>query len=115
MTVTVEIPQETFIGSGVNLSESFPFSIVVTDPCASTSMSVAPLGDMLAYVNSTAVTQTVLATDSVSETNGNLDGVSFCGPRAYSISPSSPSFLGLSGDTLTLLSTNPVDVTTSPI
>ena len=41
--------------------------------------------------------------------------MSFCGPRAYSIDPSSPLVLDLSGDTLTLLSTDPADVTTSPI
>ena len=41
--------------------------------------------------------------------------MSFCGPRTYSISSPSPSFLGLSGDTLTLQSTDPADATTSPI
>ena len=32
MTVTATIPQETFIGSGVNMSASFTFSIEVKDP-----------------------------------------------------------------------------------
>ena len=86
------------------------------DLCDTTALSFDPsVADMLAYVNSAAATQTVLATDSASLTNGNMDGVSLCGPRTYSISPSSSSILGLSGDTLTLLSTDPADVTTSPI
>ena len=41
--------------------------------------------------------------------------MSFCGPRTYSISPSSPSVLGLSGDTLTLVSIDPAEATTGPI
>ena len=92
------------------------FTIEIMDLCDTTTLSFDPsVADMLAYVNSPAATQTILATDSVSLTNGNLDGVCHCGPRTYSISPSSPSALGLSGDTLTLLSTDPTDVTTSPI
>ena len=73
------------------------------------------VSDMLANVNLAATTQTVLATDSASSANGNSDGVSFCGPRAYSIDATSPPVLGLTGNTLSLVSTDPADVTISPI
>ena len=46
--------------------ESFNFSIEVIDLCASTTMTFAPVTDMLAYVNLATETQTILATDSAS-------------------------------------------------
>ena len=70
---------------------------------------------MLAYVNQAADTQTVIATDTASKTYGNSNGVNFCGPRTYSIVPSSYSFLSLVGGALTLQSTDPAEATTSPI
>ena len=70
---------------------------------------------MLAYVDLSADSQTVLATDSASLTYGTMDGVSLCGTRSYSISPTTHSFLTLSGDTLTLQSTDPSEITFVPI
>ena len=70
---------------------------------------------MLANVNHGAETQTVIATDTASTSYGTLDGVSFCGPRSYSIAPSGYTFLSISGDVLTLQSTDPAEATTSPI
>ena len=70
---------------------------------------------MLAYVNQGTETQTVLAKDSASTTYGTMDGFSLCGPRSYSISPTTHSFLSLLGDTLTLQSTDPSEATASPI
>ena len=70
---------------------------------------------MRAYVNLVADTQTVIATDSASLTYGTTDGVSLCGPRTYSISPTTYSFLTLFGDTLTLQSTDPLEATVIPI
>ena len=44
------------------------------------------------------------------------DGFTFCGPRSYSITPSTYSFLSLSGDgTLTLVSTDPSEETITPV
>ena len=43
-----------------------------------------------------------------------LDGVTFCGPRTYTITTASYSFLDLTGDTLTLQSNNPIDALSSP-
>ena len=73
------------------------------------------VSNMLAYVNQGAVIQTVLAKDTASTTYGNNDGVTLCGTRSYSISPTTHSFLTLSGDTLTLQSVDPAEATTSPI
>ena len=70
---------------------------------------------MLAYVNQAADTQTVLATDTASYTYGNADGFTLCGPRTYSIAPSSYTFLSITGDVLTLQSTDPAEATASPI
>ena len=70
---------------------------------------------MQAIVGQGAVTQTTLATDTESLTNGNMDGVTLCGPRSYSISPTSYSFLDLTTDTLTLQSVDPAEATSSPI
>ena len=73
------------------------------------------VSNMVAYVNQGAVTQTVLATDTASATYGNNDGVTLCGTRSYTISPPTHSFLTLSGDVLTLQSTDSAEATSSPI
>ena len=73
------------------------------------------VSNMVAYVNQGAVTQTVLATDTASATYGNNDGMTLCGTRLYTILPTTHSFLTLSGDVLTLQSTDPSEATTSPI
>ena len=70
---------------------------------------------MLAYVNSAADTQLVLASVTASWTNGDGDGFTFCGPRSYSIAPTTYSFLTLTDNVLTLQSTDPAEATTSPI
>ena len=70
---------------------------------------------MLAYINLAAVTQTVIAKDTASTSYGTMDGVTLCGPRSYSISPTTHSFLTLSGDVLTLESTDPAEATASPL
>ena len=70
---------------------------------------------MFFYVNLGAETQVVLAKDTSSTTYGNNDGQTLCGPRSYSFSPTTHSFLSLTGDTLTLVSTDPSENTTSPI
>ena len=70
---------------------------------------------MLAYVDLSADSQTVLATDSASTSYGTMDGVSLCGSRTYSIAPTTHSFLTLFGDTLTLQSSDPAEATASPI
>ena len=57
----------------------------------------------------------MLAKDTASTNYGNNDGVSFCGFRSYSISPTTHSFLTLSGDVLTLQSNDRLEATTSPI
>ena len=57
----------------------------------------------------------MLATDTASATYGSGDGVTFCGARSYTISPTTYSFLSLTGDVLSLASTNPAEKTTSPI
>ena len=57
----------------------------------------------------------MLAKDTASTNYGNNDGVTLCGTRSYSISPTTHSFLTLSGDTLTLQSADPAEATTSPI
>ena len=114
VTVTATIPVET--SPGVNMSDSFSFQITVIHPCYTTTLSFNPtVLNMLAYVNMAAETQTVLATDTASTSYGNGDGFTLCGPRTYSISPGTYSFLTLSGDVLTLASTDPTEATHSPI
>ena len=70
---------------------------------------------MIAYVNLGSDMQTVLATDTASATYGNLDGVTLCGSRTYTITPTTNSFLDLSGKVLTLQSTDTSEATVSPI
>ena len=114
MTVTATIPIET--SPGVDMSEAFSFQITVVDSCETTTLNFDPaVANMLAYVNLGADTQTVLATDTASATYGNLDGFTLCGARTYTISPSTYSFLTISGDELTLVSTDPAEATASPI
>ena len=57
----------------------------------------------------------MLATDSASTTYGNGDGVTLCGARRYTISPTTYPFLSITGDVLTLVSTDPSEATASPI
>ena len=57
---------------------------------------------MEAIVGEGAITQTIVATDIDSLNYGNMDGTTLCGPRSYTISPASYSFLDLTTDTLTL-------------
>ena len=98
------------------MSDSFSFQITVIDACYTTMLSLNPIvSDMLAYVDMAADTQTVLATDTASASYGALDGFTLCGPRTYTISPSTYPFLTISGDVLTLVSTDPAEATTSPI
>jgi len=47
-------------------------------------------------------TQTVLAVDTVSTSNGGGDGFMTCGPRTYSIMPADLGYLVLIGDVLAL-------------
>ena len=56
----------------------------------------------------------MIALDTVSSSNGLADGVTFCGSRSISISPSSYTFLDFTSATLTLLSTDFTEAT-SPI
>ena len=52
VTITVNIPIETFTGSGINMSASMTFWIQVNDPCNSAIMSYNPaIADMQAFVN----------------------------------------------------------------
>ena len=56
----------------------------------------------------------MIAVDSASTTYGLMDGTTLCGPRTYSIGPTSYSFFSLSVDILTLISTDPIEAT-SPL
>ena len=114
--MTAEIPLETSPGSGINISDNFTFQITVSDSCPTTTLNFDPVvTNMITYVNLGAETQVVLAKDTSSTSYGNNDGQTLCGPRTYSISPTTHSFLSLAGDTITLVSTDPSEHTASPI
>ena len=84
------------------------FFVTVLDPCLGTSLSFDPVVEnMIATVNQGATTQVVKAIDSVSFEDGG-DGLTICGPRTYSISPTTThTFLSLiGGDTLKLESSD---------
>ena len=70
---------------------------------------------MQAFVNLAPDTQTVFGKDTASINYGTMDGTTFCGPRTYTISPTSNSFFSLTTEILTLQSTNPTEITTGPI
>ena len=53
--------------------------------------------------------------DSASTSYGNGDGFTLCGSRSYTISPTTYPFLTISGDVLTLESTDRTEATASPI
>ena len=57
---------------------------------------------MQAILGEGAITQTIVAIDTDSLNNGNMDGTTLCGLRSYTISPTSYSFLDLTANTLTL-------------
>ena len=79
------------------------FTIEIVDYCASTILSFnSAVTDMQALVSQGPIIQTVTAIDSASLIYGAGDGVSFCGGRSYTISPTSYTFLSLASDTLTL-------------
>ena len=65
-------------------------------------------------MNEVAVTQTLTATDTASSA-GLGDGVTLCGARSYSISPTIYPFLSLNMATMTLVSTDTADITLSPV
>jgi hypothetical protein len=50
--------------------------------------------------------------DSVSNSEGTMDGLTYCGPRTYTINY--PGFLSISGTTITLNSVTASDATNSP-
>ena len=92
------------------------FFVTVLDPCPGTSLSFDPIVEnMIATINQGATTQVVKATDSVSfESGGN--GLTICGPRSYSISPSTNTFLSLIGDDILQLESKDLnDFTASPL
>ena len=57
----------------------------------------------------------MLATDTASATYGNLDGFTLCGARTYIILPTTYPFITISGDDLTLVSTDPAEETSAPL
>ena len=116
VTVVATIPIYASLGSGQLVSDTFEFNVKIEDACETTALIFDPtVSSMLAYVSSAPITQQVLAIDTASMSYGNLDGFTFCGPRTYTIYPDSYSFLSLSGDTLTLVSTDPSEETASPL
>ena len=58
------------------------------------------------------MTFTLEATDSYSDIYGNMDGVTYCGPRTFEIS-GQPDWVTLSGDMLTLTSSDVFDLADS--
>ena len=112
ITITIEATLDNY--PAIAAVEAFEIEII--DLCDTTTLHFDPnVSAMTAYVYKAAATQTVLASDTTSTSYGTMDGVSFCGTRSYSISPTTYSFLSLSSDKLTLQSTNPADATTNPI
>jgi hypothetical protein len=64
-------------------------------------------------VNAGASTDTFLEfKDNVSSNEGTMDGLTYCGPRTYTINY--PGFLSISGTTITLNSVTASDITNSP-
>ena len=57
---------------------------------------------------------TLVATDTMSTSNGNNDGVTFCGLRTYTISPNNLTFLTLTSDTVTLVTSDTNDAAATP-
>ena len=67
---------------------------------------------MTVYVFQGPVSQTFNIADSVSLTNGNGDGFTFCGTRSYEVTPAFgtlPGFITVIGDTITVETSNPLD------
>ena len=96
------------------ISNSFGFVVNMIDPCKTTIHSFTQaVADMVAKVGQLPATQTVFAVDTV----GGI--TSICGPRTFSISPSTLlpffTFSPVMGDptsaTLTLGTTDPTDAT----
>ena len=67
----------------------------------------------MTYVHQSAAIQTVTVSDSASTLYGNQDGYSLCGARSYSITPATYAFLSLSGNQITLQSSDVSDVTSA--
>ena len=62
---------------------------------------------MSIVVNQGSQSQTLRAIDTVSLSEGNQDGETFCGTRSYAIVGTPPAFVSLVGDQLTAVSTDP--------
>ena len=74
-------------------AQSHSFELIVSDPCASTTLTVATIPTLDVVIGSgSATTYQVIVTDSVSSSLGNQDGHSFCGARTFSLSEYSGTF-----------------------
>ena len=95
-TYTVTIKSDVLIADDTNVSVSpleiskeQSFNIVVSGPCIETEFEEFALADMTYLVQTLPETQTLGdVIDSVSRRLGNQDGLTYCGPRLYSFTPS---------------------------
>jgi hypothetical protein len=92
-------------------STSFETTLTLVDTCPTTIIKPSPINDMTATVNGGQIDQQLPSfTDSQSSSHGDKYGLTLCGPKTFTISPSNLSFFSLTGSTLSLKSTNPADV-----
>jgi hypothetical protein len=93
---------------------TYSFTVTVVTECELTvidSPTAKTINNMTVYVSQGSVTQDTTMTNSVAVTKNNA---SFCNGYTVTWSASLPTFMSYTYPTITLVSTNPADVTTYP-
>ena len=71
--------------SSLSQQASFSWHFDIVDPCTATLVNPLDQTDFIIGVMKPAVAVTLSATDSVSLAYGDRSGLTFCGPRSYSL------------------------------
>lgn len=97
---TITVPDPDAFGSFKEMTTQVSFFVIVRNPCRTSLFEAFTLADITVspgeQVSSIQLPQ---VRDSASQENGNMDGLTFCGDRAFGfVDPTSvPSFLTIDG------------------
>jgi membrane-bound inhibitor of C-type lysozyme len=95
----------TITATTSQLAHSETFTLTVKSDCENTTITDRTFNNMQTLVSGAADTQNIFFDNSIATSHGNSN---YCGGLTYTMSPSY-SFLTISGNTLTLSTTNPND------
>lgn len=82
----IQVPDDHTFASYTTWAQEFTFEVVMIDPCKTSVLSDFVVEDMSRSVKQMPSSQKLVKPqDSVSQSYGNLDGFTYCGPREFQI------------------------------